>query len=249
MNVVQLWLDRLQLVSVLTSFFAGIDGTLLSFTTNLMHVNELKPADWSSAVQAMNASLAGALVFHVCAAVVSFIGSFVLIRFKLIDARGHMHPTAPPTSVPTTEKPTASQLESAPPTLSHTRSSGSEHHHTGFSSPFLQASEMAQAEFLQVFQGLSNACTQVEGRVFIHQVRPFSCFRVWSTADGAVEPPVRLLSGCHTAAVAMSVVGFVLALLGILIFAWVAVPVSIGAFTSACLGTCLLMILMALGSS
>lgn len=243
MNVVQLWLDRLQLVSVITTFFASIDCTLLSFTTSLTHVGTIDPADWSNTVQLMNASLAGALIFHVCSAITSFVGSFVLIRFKLLDADDNMHPaTAPFPSTPVTlaEKSTASRMESAPPTLSsHAPRGSSEHHSAGFSSPLMQTAETAQTEFLQIFQGLSETFANFEGRVSVHQVRPFFCFRVRGPADGTVEPPVRLLSSCHTLAVTMAVVGFVLALLGILTFAWTSLPVSVGAFSSACLGTCL----------
>jgi len=249
MNIVQLWLDRLQLISLITTFFASVDGTLLSFTISLTRITSNDTKDWSNTVQLMNASLAGALIFHVCAAITSFIGSFVLIRFKLLGARDQMPSPVPPlpsTPVTIAEKPTASRLESAPPTLLHTHSGVSEQHRAEFSSPFLQASEMAQTEFLQVFRSLSDVCAQFEGRVFIHQVRPFFCFRTRGAADGTVEPPIRLLSRCHTLAVTMSVVGFVLALLGILTFAWTTLPVGIGAFASACLGTCLLALFVTL---
>ncbi|GJE84543.1 hypothetical protein PsYK624_006190 [Phanerochaete sordida] len=240
MNVVQLWLDRLQLVSVITTFFASIDGTLLSFTISLTHIGSLDTKDWSNTVQVMNASLAGALIFHVCSAITAFVGSFVLIRFKLVDASVPSS-RAPMPSTPATlaEKPTVSRLESAPPTLS-SQAHGSSEHHTMFSTPLIQTAETAQTEFLQMFQGLSSTFAALEGRVSVHQVRPFFCFRARGPTDGTVEPPVRLLSSCHTLAVTMAVVGFVLALLGILTFAWTALPVSIGAFASACLGTCLL---------
>lgn len=173
-------------------------------------------------------------------AITSFVGSFVLIRFKLCDARDQMPHNSPIS--PDIEKPTMSRLESAPPTLTHTRSPTAAETHAG-SSPFFQTT---QTELLQIFQSMSQTVSQLEGRVNIHQVHPFFCFRSRKSSDGSLEPPVRLLSHCHTLSVAMAVVGFVLALVGILMFAWTALPVGIGAFASACLGTCILAILVTL---
>ena len=88
-------------------------------------------------------------------------------------------------------------------------------------------------------------------RVSVHTARPFFCV---SPRDGdrsgtAAGPPVRLLSRCHTRAAWMAVVGFVLALVGILAFAWTSLPTGIGAFASACLGTCLLALFATLSFS
>lgn len=188
------------------------------------------------------------LTIHAHIAITSFVGSFVLIRYKLLDARVQV-PTSPET--PVIDKPGMSRFESAPATLkngssfSHTRSDTSEVPHTSTSSPFLRAT---QAELLQIFQNITGTASQFEGRVSIHQVRPFHCFSSRSNGTN-VEPPVRLLSNCHTLSVTMSVAGFVLALLGILMFAWTALPVGIGAFASACLGTCLLGIFATLSFS
>ena len=77
-------------------------------------------------------------------------------------------------------------------------------------------------------------------RVSVHTARPFFCVRGGDRSGTAAGPPVRLLSRCHTLAAWMAVVGFVLALVGILAFAWTALPTGVGAFASACLGTCLL---------
>ena len=189
-------------------------------------------------------------------AITSFLGSFVLIRFKLLDARDHVpRPrTIPPTAPATfSEKPAASRIESAPPSLSHsTRSNGSEHHGMpglGTVPPFMQT---AQTDFLRIFQDVSGHMSDTDGRVLIHQVQPFWCCARRDRDGGGggagteLEPPVRLLSACHSLSVAMAGVGFVLALLGILTFAWTALPVSLGAFASACLGTCILAIVATL---
>lgn len=167
-----------------------------------------------------------------------------MIRFKLLDASGHVpSPILSARSSPSTitEKATMSRLESAPATLHAHSGSSPEYHRAGLASPlpFVQAS---QTELLQIFQSISDTFAQFSsGRVAVHQVQPFFCF-ARGTPDDAAGPPVRLLSACHTLSATMAVVGFILALLGILTFAWTALPVGIGAFASACLGTCLLSI-------
>jgi hypothetical protein len=152
---------------------------------------------------------------------------------------------------------TANQLEAGMPSLAHTHT-GTSGHHIPSSPPLVQA---AEAEFAQGVQWLLDVvgASPADGRVFIHQVQPFACFgrrardRKADPADGGagtdLEPPVRMLSRCHSLSVSMAGAGFVLALLGILMFAWTALPVGIGAFASACLGTCLLAIVVTIALS
>ena len=88
--------------------------------------------------------------------------------------------------------------------------------------------------------------------MYVHTVRPLFARRTSAAGDRdgtAAEPPVRLLARCHTLSVWMAVAGFVLALLGILAFAWSALPVAVAAFASACLGVCLLALLATVGFS
>lgn len=108
-------MDRLQLISVVvrikaahylirvmltkcrqTTFFAAIEAQLLGTTTP---DPDNKDSD-SRIDQAANAALAGAMVVHVFAAIVSFFAAFFLIRYKLSMAKreerkvelGHIHP-------------------------------------------------------------------------------------------------------------------------------------------------------------
>ncbi|RPD57711.1 hypothetical protein L226DRAFT_165071 [Lentinus tigrinus ALCF2SS1-7] len=84
-ELVQSWMDRLQLISVITTFFAAIEAQLLGITTP-------DSADSDPRVdQAANATLAGALVVHVFAAIMSFFAAFFLIRYKLSMAKREEH--------------------------------------------------------------------------------------------------------------------------------------------------------------
>ncbi|KIJ31254.1 hypothetical protein M422DRAFT_267061 [Sphaerobolus stellatus SS14] len=75
------WNDRLQLISVITTFFAANEAQMLSITT---------PGSGDTVTLAgvtANACLAGALVFHSAAAIFSFVAAFVLVRFRLKEAK------------------------------------------------------------------------------------------------------------------------------------------------------------------
>lgn len=82
-DLVQSWQDRLQLISVITTFFASTEAQLLAAATPL----ETDPDKGSGIVQTAAAALAGALVVHVSAAIVSFLAAFFLIRYKLEEAK------------------------------------------------------------------------------------------------------------------------------------------------------------------
>ena len=80
-----------------TTFFAAIEAQLLGITTPDSRDSD-SPLD-----QVANAALAGALVVHVFAAIMSFFAAFFLIRYKLSMAKreerkavGHVHPRPPP---------------------------------------------------------------------------------------------------------------------------------------------------------
>jgi len=98
-ELVQSWMDRLQLISVITTFFASVEAGLLQVTTPDSK-NNVSRVD-----QTANACLVGALIMHVFAAVISFLAAFFLIRYKLKEAKNeelkleeHMvnHNTEPP---------------------------------------------------------------------------------------------------------------------------------------------------------
>ncbi|KAG1860849.1 hypothetical protein F4604DRAFT_1131027 [Suillus subluteus] len=81
-NLVNSWQERLQLISVITTFFASIEaGMLVPVNTDPNAVNALP-----GLLKAANAGFLGALIMHVYAAVLSFLAAFLLIRYKLKEA-------------------------------------------------------------------------------------------------------------------------------------------------------------------
>ncbi|KAF8622774.1 hypothetical protein AX15_006857 [Amanita polypyramis BW_CC] len=73
-GLVASWMDRLQIISVITTFFASMEAMLLSITTR-----DVK--DQTGIEQATNAAFLGALVLHGSAA------SFFLVNYKVHEAR------------------------------------------------------------------------------------------------------------------------------------------------------------------
>lgn len=78
----QSWMDRLQLISVITTFFAATEAQLLSFTTP-----STPGAESSIILDTANACLSGSLIFHSFAAMLSFLAGFVLVKFRLEEAK------------------------------------------------------------------------------------------------------------------------------------------------------------------
>ena len=70
---------------------------------------------------------------------------------------------------------------------------------------------------------------------------------IWSTNPRLVQvgpfqrkPPTELLSRCHTLCVFLTFLGFLLAIMGLISFAWDQLPVSIGIAASVAMGFCLI---------
>lgn len=189
------------------------------------------------------------------AAITSFVASFVLIRYRLIDMKDHLPPRAreeisSPSSLIDKPPGMPQRFESSPGAIEATHSKESTTA-THVNSPPLthQTSHVGVGELVELFQGVAGTVSELEGRVFIHQVQPFpfSCFRRSEKppSNGMhLDPPIRLLSRCHTLSVSMALSGFVLLLVGILTFAWTALPLSVSIFCSVCLAGCVSAIYM-----
>ncbi|KDQ52838.1 hypothetical protein JAAARDRAFT_445151 [Jaapia argillacea MUCL 33604] len=80
-ELVQSWMDRLQLISLITTFFASVESQLIGSTV------PSTPDGGSVTLQIANAGLMGALVMHSSAAIISFLAAFLLIRFKFMEAK------------------------------------------------------------------------------------------------------------------------------------------------------------------
>ncbi|KAJ7647722.1 hypothetical protein FB45DRAFT_894264 [Roridomyces roridus] len=81
-DLTQSWMDRLQLISVITTFFASTEAGMLQVTS---------PAggdtNGSASSQLANATFLGALVLHIWAAIISFLAAFFLVRYNLKEAK------------------------------------------------------------------------------------------------------------------------------------------------------------------
>ncbi len=99
-----------------------------------------------------------------------------------------------------------------------------------------------------------DAYIDLRSLVSVHQIDPLACCRntrrmackrdpeaLPQDSNNAVtqlRSMVGMLSRVHTATVIMTVLGFILALLGTLAYFWTGLPRALGIFASACLGGC-----------
>ncbi|KAI0629412.1 hypothetical protein C8Q77DRAFT_1065252 [Trametes polyzona] len=245
--VVQVWLDRLQSMAVVTTFFVSIDSLLFSLTAGT------RPVDlhaWTMRDEVINASLGGAIIFHACASIVAYIGSFVLIRYRLNSAEKleenifTAHPASP-------TRAAAAEKRRAP----------SAHVHRPSASMGSTAVPGSPMETIRDFP--MEVFTDLRSLVAVERAHPLWFLRLpicrrrgnkdgapargkrgdteASAKDSAVatlEGIVGVLARAHTVCGGMATLGFVLALLGILTYSWTAVPTSLGIFASACMGAC-----------
>ncbi|CCM05210.1 uncharacterized protein FIBRA_07420 [Fibroporia radiculosa] len=79
-DLVNSWMDRLQLISVITTFFAATEAQLLGFAVPDEGVT-------TRIQEAATAILAGALVVHLFAAILSFLAAFFLVRYRIEEAK------------------------------------------------------------------------------------------------------------------------------------------------------------------
>ncbi|RPD57709.1 hypothetical protein L226DRAFT_165161 [Lentinus tigrinus ALCF2SS1-7] len=229
--VVQVWLDRLSAMSVVTSFFVSIDSMLYSFAASAPD-----SSDWSAIGTLIIASLGGAIILHVCASILAYCGSFVLIRYRLKDAEKTEKDTesgAAKPSVDTDRKQFRAGIAplSPGPTLTTTTT---------------------PTEYVRDISW--EAYTDLRSLISVSQIHPFAwlCgmmrkagFRRDPETSGMDDTVVQLhsmvlmLTRVHTVTVIMTVLGFILALLGTVAYFWTGLPRALGIFASACLGGCI----------
>ncbi len=161
-------------------------------------------------------------------AILAYLASFVLIRYRLDDAEEHAQAAERP-SADIVREPLDAKYQSAR----------------------LQPSASTTVRPVHV------ASPDLRSLVSVYQVKPFAYVqRKDDTPKAGPETPdaangdaaalltlqsmVRTLTRCHTVVAIMSNVGFVLALIGTIAYFWTAFPVALGSFASACLVLCLL---------
>ncbi|KAJ7024023.1 hypothetical protein C8F04DRAFT_969566 [Mycena alexandri] len=172
-DLAQSWMDRLQLISVITTFFASTEAGMLQVTG----------LGDAASVQVANAAFTGALVLHIWAAIISFLAAFFLVRYNLKEAKEEGRQKSSLPAVRHIAQTTSNLAVSYPPVWTM--------------NPHLE------------------------------QIGPFQR-----------KPPTHLLSRCHNLCILLTFAGFLLALLGILAFAWGQNPVSVGVVTSVSTAVC-----------
>ncbi|KAL0578925.1 hypothetical protein V5O48_003073 [Marasmius crinis-equi] len=196
------WNDRLQLISLITTFMASVEAGLLQVTA---------PADsdsTSKTLVASNACLFSALILHLHASFISFVAAFFLVRFKVKEA-----------------KRAEDKVEGIGPGDAEPPSKGE------------ILLDMAANHLTQSPEHASPAMGP--------NVKPKH--QVWSANPELVQvgpffrqPPINLLSRCHFMSILCSVLGFLLAMAGILCLAWARHPLAVSATAAVSLGLCLL---------
>ncbi|KAF8435130.1 hypothetical protein L210DRAFT_3551981 [Boletus edulis BED1] len=170
------WMQRLQVLTVVTTFLASMDGELFALTALNTQIGHSVS---TTARELVYACLAGALIFHICA------------------------------------------------------TSGEDDTKVG--------------EILLF--GLGTAQPQrLSQKIVLEAVRPLhwllgllQCperFRFLSVRSSQVSspPPLSLLTRCYYTTLCLTAAGFVLALTGILAYTWTGLRMSVGIFSTACLG-------------
>ncbi|PPQ63023.1 hypothetical protein CVT24_005969 [Panaeolus cyanescens] len=248
-DLVESWMDRLQLISVITTFFASTEAGLLTITTP-----NSRDDPETNLNQVTNIGLMGALIVHSSAAIISFLAAFILIRHKLQIAkqeeievereeeihamRNYTHHSQfnPPIAEASIRVET-SNVNANGPTISHTVTRNSAHRSPTTEQP-------------GHFSGRYNT-DPVPGPVRVaspYGSGPFSTAPIFSTNPHLVQVgprlwgdqvPTHLLSRFHTLCIALSLLGFVLALMGMLCFAWDRLALSAGVSASIFMAICL----------
>ncbi|KZT60411.1 hypothetical protein CALCODRAFT_515392 [Calocera cornea HHB12733] len=246
-NLVQSWQDRLQLIALITTFFAAAEINFLVITTE---------DDTSSAVrQTANACFNGAVVFHAFSATVSFLAAFLLVGYKLKEAKKEqkeaetgvespeddktakaeegrgdqpqaqgesIRPPAPPQALNgTIFPPSAPNAPIAPGNAPHAPMPPFARSGSPFQRPSFSGSKPSDL--------LPNLSIPFSANPRMVQTYFF----------GSTKPPVHLLERLHALCTCTALNGFVLAFVGIICYAWAWHVRSVGIFTSACLASCL----------
>ncbi|EJU05406.1 hypothetical protein DACRYDRAFT_113534 [Dacryopinax primogenitus] len=234
-NLVQSWQDRLQLIALITTFFAAAEINFLVMTTG---------DDTSSAVrQTANACFNGAVVFHAFSATVSFLAAFLLVGYKLKEANkekkevetGIESPEneakaeegriqATPVPAQTLSAPTLPPLAPSPPISAGNTPRAPLTLLGRSNSPFHKASNSAgnSSDFLPNISMPFSANPRMVQTYFL----------------GSGQPPVHLLERLHTCCTWSALNGFILAFVGMVCYTWAWHARAVAIFTSACLAAC-----------
>ncbi|KAI0062458.1 hypothetical protein BV25DRAFT_1915993 [Artomyces pyxidatus] len=225
-QIVQIWSDRLQLISVYASFFTSIDSLLFSLSAGLQKSDTI--------AKVTNAALVGALIFHAAAAILAYITSFVVIRYKLNETT---HPESPSVSASIsartpgrTRTPHAAETAASPaekqPSLTFP---------TSPVIPFFSTRLLSLPLPPLLHPPMSRT-------IVIHRLHFFTP----KNPDEDSALLMSLLVRCHTVCSTFALAGFVLVMVGVISYVWAALERAVSIFASACVATTLAVGLVAL---
>ncbi|KAH7910030.1 hypothetical protein BJ138DRAFT_1153845 [Hygrophoropsis aurantiaca] len=226
-DLVNSWQERLQLISVITTFFASIEAGMLVNTT------PSRDTDTSNYVlKASNAGLMGALVMHVYAAVLSFLAAFLLIRYKLKEATKEEMMME---GIQVVQSPLGGSLRVKTFERDGSESDGPKSPHAD-APPKTARSESADSQDRDRAGSLAVEPPIITRNPHIEQVGPFR----WNIT---LTQSSHLLSRFHTLCIFLSAAGFVLAIMGIILYSWALQPIEVSVFATVCLGGAILAML------
>ncbi|KAH9050977.1 hypothetical protein EDB83DRAFT_2399490 [Lactarius deliciosus] len=258
-RITQIWSDRLQLISVYASFFTSIDSVLFSLASN--------KGNGSTTSKLMHASLTGALIFHAATAILAYVASFVLIRYKLNDAESipggsnsksaiaNVYAKYGPTPVDEKGKVSVLVAESGRVRAEHGHVRAEHGHHF----PSLLSSPV-----IPFLSTLSTAFSSLldQPPLLNIDIRRVSLFDIGAVVPCVGEPVHdgdshadaeknaialgRLLNRCHSVCSLFALAGFLLLVTGIITYVWEVLEESVAIFASACVGVCIAFGLVAL---
>ncbi|KAI0059912.1 hypothetical protein BV25DRAFT_1828319 [Artomyces pyxidatus] len=228
-QMVQIWSDRLQLVSVYASFFTSIDSLLLSLSASNWATNH------TAAAKVSTASLSGALIFHAAAAILAYIGSFVLIRYKLFETQvpNPDSPTSAHASTHSAAESGHSESKKARPAIMYPLPSTNSGIRQGlggrgFSKTLLSHTPDILSHPPDILAALLP--DQPTRGISVHRVG----FRAPKDPSADSESLMRLLTRCQRVCSLFALLGFVLVVVGIVTFVWTAFARGPSIFASAC---------------
>jgi hypothetical protein len=230
-NLVESWMDRLQLISVITTFFASTEASLITITMP-------GPDQGSGTVvgQLANIGILGALVVHSNAAIISFLAAFFLVRYKLkiakdeeaevervlVDNDPHACAIQSPVSAQSSFHVDTEKAERMQPKADRMK-------------PKVPRSKPDYDHETDPIPGLLRV-TSPTGSQPLFSKNPHL---VQTGPAGTSDPPTHLLSRCHTLCIILATLGFALDLAGILCFAWDKLPLSVSISSSFFMALCL----------
>ncbi|KAF5346139.1 hypothetical protein D9758_009980 [Tetrapyrgos nigripes] len=229
-DLVQSWMDRLQLISLITTFLASVEAGLLQ-VTNGGDDND------SIADQVANATLLSALVLHLHASFISFLASFFLVNFKVKEAKreeAKVEASGNPNGV-------SSGVGTRPSSKGSVLIDMAAKHLTQSPTTASPRGSTSRSDTTWSNQEHNEKKAQHPGASETMQSK------IWSANPRLVQvgpynrtPPIVLLSRCHSLCILFATIGFVLTMIGIVVYSWAQQSKAVGAVTSGFLGLCLL---------